>query len=81
MYSNIYSCLFHDADIKVENIIDSKATWTEANVVIRSQNVQKDETFVIIKKHTQSLLRLLGGLRAINELETLKIISKHLHRN
>ncbi len=59
MHSNIYSCLFHDANIKEENIIDSNAAWTEVNVVylttnintqntfivcIRSQNLQKDET-------------------------------------
>ncbi len=25
MHSNIYSCLFHDANIKEENIIDSNA--------------------------------------------------------
>ncbi len=55
MHSNIYSCLFHDANIKEENIII---------------------------KNTQSLLRLLGGLHAMNELENVKsIISKHSHRN
>ncbi len=32
------------------------------------------------KKHTQSLLRLLGGLRAMNGLEN-NIISKHLYHN
>ncbi len=31
MHSNIYSCLFHAANIKEESIIYSHA-WTEANV-------------------------------------------------
>ncbi len=37
MHSNIYSCLFHAANIKEENIIDSHAAWTEANVAISLQ--------------------------------------------
>ncbi len=72
--------------IKEENIIDSNAAWTEANIVylttnktmqntfivcIRSQNLQKDETLCYNKK-TQSLLRLLGGLRAMNGRENVK---------
>ncbi len=86
MYSNIYSCLFHNANIKEENIIESNAAWTEANVVtslqikkrktfivcIWSQNVQKDETLCYNNKNTQSLLRLLDGLRALNGLEHVK---------
>jgi len=41
-------------------------------VFIRSQNVQKDETLCYNKKNTQftqSVLPLLGGLRAMNGLE------------
>ncbi len=59
------------------------AAWTEANIYlttnkktqhtfifcIRSHNLQKDETLCYHKKITQSLLRLLGGLRAMNGLE------------
>ncbi len=37
MHSNIYSCLYRDANIKEENIIISNAAWTEANVVISLQ--------------------------------------------
>ncbi len=48
-------------------------------VCIISLNLQKDETLGYNKKKTQSLLRLLGGLSAMNGLEN--IISKHLHHN
>ncbi len=37
MHSNIYSCLFLSANIKEENIIDSHAAGTEANVVTSLQ--------------------------------------------
>ncbi len=37
MHSNIYTCLFNDANFKEENIIDSNAAWTEANVVTSLQ--------------------------------------------
>ncbi len=97
MLLNIFSCLFHDANIKEGNIFDFNAAWTQANsylttnkktqntfiVCIRSQHLQKDETLCYNKKkntHTQSLLRLLGGLRAMNGLEN-NIISKHLYHN
>ncbi len=86
MHSNIYSCLFCDANIKEEHIIDSNSAWTEANVVTSLQ-IQEHKTHllfvfdlkiyrkmklcVIIKK-TQSLLQLLGGLRAMNGLENVK---------
>ncbi len=84
-YAFKYLFMFiHDANIKEESIIDSNAAWTEANVVtspqikerkthlfdcIWSQNVQKHLTLCYNKKKTQSLLRLLGGLRAMNWLE------------
>ncbi len=42
-------------------------------VFIRSQNVQKDETLCYNKKiRKQSVLPLLGGLRAMNGLEHFK---------
>ncbi len=37
MHLNIYSSLFHDANIKEENIIDFNAAWTEENVVTSLQ--------------------------------------------
>ncbi len=86
MHSNIYSCLFHDANIKEENIIDSDAAWTEANVVTSLQ-IKKCKTHLLFvfdlkiyrkmrlcynKNKKQSLLRLLGGLHAMNGLENVK---------
>ncbi len=35
--SNMYSYLFHDANIKEENIIDSNAAWTKTTVVTSLQ--------------------------------------------
>ncbi len=67
--------------------IDSNAAWTEANVDYSLQTKErkthllfvfdlkiyrKMRLCVIIKKKTQSLLRSLGGLRAMNGLENIK---------
>ncbi len=85
MHSNIYSCLFRDANIKEENIIDSHAAWTEANVVTSLQikerkthllfvfdlKIYRKIRLCVIIKKTQSLLRLLGGLRAMNGPENI----------
>ncbi len=75
MHSNIYSCLFHDANIKEENIIDSHAAWTEANVVTSLQIKEWGKTHLLLvsdlklhrrmrlchNKNALSLLKLLGG--------------------
>ncbi len=71
--------------LELKRIVTSlqiKKTQNTFIVCIRSQHVQKDETLCYNKKktHTQSLLRLLGGLPAMNGLEN-NIISKHLYHN
>ncbi len=87
MHSNIYSILFHDANIKEENIIDSKFSlnWCEHSYLTTNKKNAKHIyclysiskcterwDLVIIKKNTQSFLRLLGGLRGMNGLENVK---------
>ncbi len=87
MHSNIYSCLFHDANIKEENIIDSNAAWTEANVDTSLQTKEcktyllfvfdlkiyrKMRFCVIIKKKHKAYCDYWGGLRAMNGLENIK---------
>ncbi len=56
MHSNIYSCLFHDANIKEENIIDSNAAWTEVNVVYLTTNKNTQNTFIVCIQ-SQNLLK------------------------
>ncbi len=76
--SNMYSYLFHDANIKEENIIDSNAAWTETTVT--SLQIKKRKTHLLFvfdlkiyrnmrlikKKKTQSFLRFIGWF-ACNE--------------
>ncbi len=48
MHSNIYSCLFRDANIKEENIIDSHAAWTETNVVTSLQIKERKKHLLFV---------------------------------
>ncbi len=44
----IYLCLFHAANIKEKNIIDSHAVWTEVNVVTSLQ-IKERKTHLNLK--------------------------------
>ncbi len=43
--SNMYSYLFHDANIKEENIIDSNAAWTKTTVT--SLQIKTCKTYLL----------------------------------
>ncbi len=66
MHSNIYSCLFRAANIKEENIIDSHAVGTEANVVTSLQ----------IKERKTHLL-FVFDLKIDRRMRLCVIIKKH----
>ncbi len=86
--------LIHDANIKEENIIDSKCSlnWGECTslqikkrktliVCIQSQNLQKGETLCYNKKKHNAYCDYWLACVEWMDLKPLNIISKHLHRN
>ncbi len=94
MHSNIYSCLFHDENIKEENIIDSNAARTNANVVtslqIKTRKThllfvfdlkiyRKMRLCVIMKKKKKAYCDYWVACVQWMDLKTLNIISKHLY--
>ncbi len=66
MHSNIYSCLFHDANIKEENIIDSKCSLNRGEVTsLQIKNAKHVSCLYDLKMYRKMRL-------AMNGLENVK---------